>query len=101
LGKVRECIHDSIHHHFGLTNFKSILHTIDLFHKKLLERGEDGIAGIKKDLDYPVKKIISYLNEEGTEDQKQAEINLDYLSRQVDIMEKMALEMDEKYKKRV
>lgn len=100
--KVGEGIRKKEHRQFGLANYKSILEMVSSFEEKLRERGEEESIGyIKEEMAYPIEKLLGYLRAEGVEDQRAAEIFLDYIKRKVDELKQIAQEIDEKYQKRI
>lgn len=100
--KVREGISKESRRKFGIENFKAIVGYLDHFEEKLKERGEEEcIEHIKADLDYPTEKVMSYLNDPETVDQRAAEIFIKRIQDQYDTLKMIAKEVDEEYEKRV
>ena len=96
--KVKEGIRSDIGRDFALSNFKSIMEAISTFEGKLKDRGEEeSIEYIKKDLSYPTKKVLHYLEGKEAVDLRAAEIFIDYIERQVDGLKQIANEIDENY----
>jgi len=100
--KVREGISKESHREFGLASFKTIVSYLDHLEGKLKERGEEEcIEHIKADIDYPTEKVMSYLNDSKTVDQRATEIFIKYIQDKYDILKTIAKEIDEEYEKRV
>jgi hypothetical protein len=96
--KVAEGIRSIEHRDFALSNFKSIMEKITTFEEELKERGEeDSIEYVKEYIEYPAEKVLNYLEGDQNVDMRAAEIFIEYIERQVDIMKQIATEIDEKY----
>jgi hypothetical protein len=100
--KVKEGARSSTGRDFALSNFKSIIGAISTFEKKLKDRGEEEcIELIKEDLSYPIEKVLHYLEGKEGVDLRAAEIFIEYIERQVDLLKQIAKEIDENYQTKI
>ena len=73
-----------------------------LLKKKLIDRGEEeSIEYIKKDLAYPIEKVLYYLEGKESVDLRAAEIFIEYVERQVDLLRQIAKEIDDNYQEKI
>lgn len=99
--KVKEGTRSSTERDFALSNFKIIIKAISSFEKKLINRDEEeSIEYIKKDLSYPTEKVLHYLEGKEDVDLRAAEIFIEFIERQVDLLKHIAKEIDENYQKK-
>ena len=100
--KVKEGARSTAQRDFALSNFKSIIKAISSFEKKLIDRGEEeSIEYIKEDLSYPTEKVLHYLEGKEGVDLRAAEIFIEYIERQVDLLKQIAKEIDENYQEKI
>jgi hypothetical protein len=100
--KVREGVRGTTNREFALSNYKSIMEAISSFEKRLIDRGEEeSIEYIKNDLAYPIEKVLHYLEGKESVDLRAAEIFIEYIERQVELLKQIAKEIDEKYQEKI
>lgn len=100
--KVKEGMRGEMGRNFALSNFESIIEAISAFEGKLKDRGEEeSIKDIKEELSYPTKKVFHYLEGKESVDLRAAEIFIDYIEKQVNVLKQIANEIDESYRVRL
>lgn len=99
---IREGVRSTTNREFALSNYKIIMEAISSFEKKLIDRGEEeSIEYIKKDLAYPIEKVLYYLEGKESVDLRAAEIFIEYVERQVDLLRQIAKEIDDNYQEKI
>lgn len=100
--KVKEGARNTTGRDFALSNFKSIIKAISSFEKNLIDRGEEeSIEYIKEDLSYSTEKVLNYLEGKEDVDLRAAEIFIEYVERQVNLLKQIAKDIDGNYQKKI
>lgn len=102
-GKISEAIHGGNFPEFGALHVKLVSEAIERFKDMLVARGlldtSDSISDHLELVDYPLSELMRYFNtpQDSKLNAKDAYIFLSFIREQVDLLKRMAAEIDEEY----